>query len=70
MAGKAIQLYLWGVDMLFKYYSYNFVDSDGLLRGAYAAKAWFWINPLKVMDAAMKIKPRSDVFIVDFKRIS
>lgn len=55
--------------MVFKYYTYNFVDGSGELQGAYVARVFFWVNPLKVMDAVIKMKPRDDVFIVDLKRI-
>lgn len=67
-AGKVNLMYLWGVDMIFKYYTYNVIlDGVGVV-GSRTIRVLFFKSPLFAMRLAFDdLEERKG--ITDFKRI-
>lgn len=68
MGCVVIQLCLWGVDMLFKYYTYNVIlDGEGLI-GSRVIRVLFFQSPIFAMRLAFKDLEDCKA-IADFKRV-
>ena len=62
-----IKVFLWGVDMFYKYYCCN-ISQGGVIVGSRIIRVHFFRSPIFAFDAIDKTLPPEKV-IVDFKRV-
>jgi hypothetical protein len=63
-----MNLALWGVDMLFKYYTYNVILDGAGLVGSRAVRVLFFRSPLFAMRLVLN-QLEANKAITDFRRI-